>query len=149
MAMEDMRTFRFRVALRWAVLLSVAVLAVTGFGPLLVLGKGVGGYGLLMHVAAGGIFAVGLAGLSVAEAHRNRFCADSVSPSSVLRKACFWTVLPLSVVMFVSVAAGMFQLSGAPGQEQLVIIHRYSAVLIVIAGAVYAYLVYAERMKSR
>jgi len=150
MGTEDTGIYRFRLAVSWAAFLSFPVLAVTGFAPLLLFSEAVGGYWLLVHVAAGGVFVVGLAGLSTAEAHRNRFPVDGTTePLAVtMRKACFWISLLASVAALVPMAAGMFQLSSASGQERLMGVHRYGGALVVITGVLYAYLAFGERPTS-
>jgi len=140
---------RLRSVTSWALFLSSIALAVSGFLPAFVFRQAVGGYWLMVHVAAGGVFALGLAGVSVMEAHRNRFAPGMIGLLPAVRKACFWVVLVLALVMLLSVAAIMFQLFGSRGQERLMEIHRYGAVVIAIVGAIYAYLAFAHARRFR
>ena len=137
--------FRLRLITCLAVFLSFIALAVTGYVPVFVFDQAISGYWLIVHVSAGGVFAVSLAGLAVMEASRNRFSADKADVLRALRKACFWAVLVTSLVMFISVAMSMFNLFGTVNQERMVEVHKYSAMVIAIAGIIYAYLAFTKR----
>ncbi|MHC4649093.1 MAG: hypothetical protein ACYTBJ_26885 [Planctomycetota bacterium] len=96
-------------------LLCFAVLAVTGFWPVLVLGRHICGYLLMVHVTFGGVFAVCLFFLAVTWAHSYGF-NESDWPwltslvrremqkhrllgedPNLLRKICFWLLLLVSL----------------------------------------------------
>jgi len=139
-------------------LLCFVVLAVNGFYPSLILGKPISGYWLMLQVTAGGVFACCLAFLTLMWAHHYRFnendwqrlqhllrreTASKKLPSERFRfgqKIAFWLIVLLALPVILSIVLSMFGLFGTDAQEFLLHLHRYSALLLVMAGVVFIYL---------
>ncbi len=134
-------------------LLCFVVLAVNGFYPSVVLGEPISGYWLMLQVTAGGVFAACLAALAVMWAHRCRFDKSDwqrlrrlvwreASESSELgQKICFWLIIFLALPVILSIVLSMFPLFGTDGQEFLLQLHRYSALLFALVVIVHTYLI--------
>ena len=143
-------------------LLCFVVLAVNGFYPSAVLGEPISGYYLMLQVTTGGVFAACLAVLAVMWAHRCRFnksdwqqlqhlirrkASESSElgqkpPSSALfAKICFWLIVLLALPVILSIVLSMFPLFGTDGQEFLLQLHRYSALLFALVAIVHTYLI--------
>ncbi len=133
-------------------LISFVILAVTGFGPLLIVARPLSGFPLMTHLAAAPVFAVGLAYLTLMGAYRHRFepgewpvrpdAGDGGGPSGRFafgEKVSFWLVILLALPVILSTVLSMFPLFGTDGQEWLLDVHRYSAVLLVMAILVHTY----------
>ena len=145
---------------RLAYLLTLAssvILALTGFGPLLLLARPLSGFSLLAHLAAAPVFAVGLAYLTLMWAYRQRFEPGEWPGLKLLRhdvgdrressgrftfweKISFWLVILLALPVILSIVLSMFPLFGTDGQVWLLDLHRYGAVLLVMAILVHTYL---------
>ena len=139
-------------------LLCFVVLAVNGFYPSLVLGKPISGYWLMLQVTAGGVFACCLAFLTLMWAYHCRFnekdwqwlqhllrreTASKELPPERFRfgqKIAFWLIVLLALPVILSIVLSMFGLFGTDAQEFLLHLHRYSALLLVMAGVVFIYL---------
>ncbi|MHC4624482.1 MAG: hypothetical protein ACYS4W_11345, partial [Planctomycetota bacterium] len=122
--------------------LCVVVLAVTGFYPVLILGKHISGYLLMIHVTAGGVFAACLVLLAFTWAHSHRFeqsdwpwltslvrrelQKNTLLPKTpdLLGKVCFWLLIILALPLMLSVVLSMFPLFGTAGQNLLADTHR-------------------------
>lgn len=136
---------------------SFGILAVTGFGPLLFVARPLSGFPLMAHLVAAPVFAVGLAYLTLLWAHHHRFepgewqrvkpvrrmAEDGGGPSGRFtfgEKVSFWLVILLALPVILSIVLSMFPLFGTEGQVWLLDLHRYSAVLLVMAVLVHTYL---------
>ena len=155
-------SFVFRPWMKAVTLLSAlacfGVLAVTGFGPSLIVGERPAGYLLMLHVTAAPIFAVSLAVLTLMWAYRCRF--DQSDWRWLLRflrrevgdkkpapersgfgpKVFFWLLVIFALSVILSITLSMFPLFGTQGQEFLSQLHRYSALLLVMATVAHTYL---------
>ncbi|MHC4664532.1 MAG: cytochrome b/b6 domain-containing protein [Planctomycetota bacterium] len=150
---------KFKKLLYLLAMLCVLVLAVTGFYPVLILGKHISGYLLMIHVTAGGVFAACLALLALAFAHSHRFNENDwpwltslvrrelqkpkVLPedSDLLRKLCFWLLIILALLLMLSVVLSMFPLLGTVGQLLLADTHRYSTLAFAAVAIIHTYLI--------
>jgi len=139
-------------------MLCFVVLAFTGFYPALVLGQRLSGYFLMVHVSAGGAFAVCMAILALCWAQQNRFaesdwpwlvrlCYRRPRPSVVWptwpvlpQKVCFWLGIVLTMPLALSIALSMFPLLGTQGQFLLADAHRYTALAFAVVAIVHTYL---------
>jgi len=144
-------------------LLCFVVLAVNGFYPSLILGKPISGYWLMLQVTAGGVFACCLAFLAMMWAQHCRFngsdwqwlqhilrwqTASKKLPPERFRpgqKIAFWLIVLLALPVILSIVLSMFGLFGTDAQEFLLHLHRYSALLLVMAGVVFIYLALSRR----
>jgi len=151
-------------------LLCFCVLAVNGFFAAVVLEKSISGYWIMLQTTAGGVFAVCVAILAVMWARRHRFNEsdwpglqhileritlakrageEPLNKSGRLgQKITFWLLVVLALPLILSMVSSMFPLFGTHWQELLLELHRYSALLFVLAAIVHIYLVIRTRMSE-
>ena len=150
---------KFKKLLYLVAMPCVVVLAVTGFYPVLVLGKHISGYLLMIHVTTGGVFAACLALLAFTFAHSHRFDEkdwpwltsvvrrelqnSKLLPenSDLVRKICFWLLIILALPLMLSVVLSMFPLLGTAGQLLLAEAHRYSTLAFAVVAIIHTYLI--------
>jgi cytochrome b subunit of formate dehydrogenase len=104
-------------------ILSLALLAVTGFYAAL-LGHKLSGYLLICHTGCGGAFAGSLALLALMRAE-----SDSCGC-----KCLFWIMVLGGLGVVLSAVVMMQPWFGTHGQETLVELHRYSALVALFGG---------------
>jgi len=136
--------------------LSFAVLLITGFQASLISGQGLTGYPLLLHCTAGGMYAVCLALAALTWAEDCRFQGHDLewlrhaggrstgdrTPAGrldFLEKILFWLTCLFSLVSLLSILLMMTPLFTHPGQEALLEVHRYTALLVVCLAVVHGY----------
>jgi cytochrome b subunit of formate dehydrogenase len=146
------------------------VLAITGFYPVLVQGKHISGYLMMIHATFAPIFALCVAILAVTWAGSNRFTADDCPWMSrllrrvtrlqiatddrpwrcslVLYKAAFWLLLFLTLPLVLSIVVSMFHLLGTPWQHSTLAIHRWIGMVFVIVAIIHTYLAIRLRMAN-
>jgi hypothetical protein len=113
-------------------LLGLIVLALTGIGTF-VSGKApMSGWGLMIHVGAAPLFAIGAMLVSLTWPAR---CTQQ----SCAAKLFFWLMLLGSLVVILTGVVPMTPMFGTEGQHLLYLTHRYSA--MVLAGIVALHLV--------
>jgi hypothetical protein len=125
------------------------LLALTGFLPVLILGKHLSGVFLIIHVTAAPIFALCLSALALLWAHRLRFDEEDwhfvLDPAHRARagtdrrirlalKVGFWLVLLFSLPLMGSIILSLFPLFGTEGETMLTRVHAYSALLLLVAS---------------
>jgi hypothetical protein len=109
--------------------LSAVFLALTGgWGALQ---SPLSGYPLLSHTAAGALFALCLAVLALFKAKQH------LAPT--IQSACFWLLQLCGVVLILSVLIAMIPLLGTHAQHSAVTLHRLTAIVFVVALALYAF----------
>jgi cytochrome b subunit of formate dehydrogenase len=128
------------------------ILAITGFVPVVFHGGHLTGVLLLVHATAAPLFALSLALLSLLWAHRQRFTEENwqtvkdlsarkhVEPDrleNLGRKICFWLILFFALPLILSILLGIFPLFGTEGQENLVLLHGVSALLLTITAVIH------------
>ncbi|UCC98453.1 MAG: hypothetical protein JSW66_00895 [Phycisphaerales bacterium] len=145
-------------------LLCFVVLAVTGFYPVLVLGEHVSGYLVMAHATFAPVFTVCVAVLAVMWARNCRFTAgdwpwlerlvrratlaQSAGEKPRGRNAClglgqkvaFWLIIFLVLPLGLSIMLSMLPLFGTHGQEFLLGMHRYTALVFAPIAVVHAVL---------
>lgn len=124
-------------------IVSFAVLAVTGFGPL-IFSKALTGYILMTHATFAPVFAGSLAVLVLLTVHRNRFDKNDwplFKGSCLIRKVCFWLIIILSLPVILSSVLSMFPIFGTQGQKCLLIIHRYCAITFAVVALIHTFLI--------
>ena len=149
---------KFKKLLYLVAMLCVVVLAVTGFYPVLILGKHISGYLLMIHVTAGGVFAACLVLLAFTFAHSHRFNEndwpwlaslirrrlqkDPFLPrnTDLPRKICFWLLAVLALPVMLSVVLSMFPIFGTASQNLLADTHRYSTLAFAAVAIIHTYL---------
>ncbi|HUT28973.1 MAG TPA: hypothetical protein VMX13_04190 [Sedimentisphaerales bacterium] len=150
---------KFKKLVYLLAMLCVVVLAVTGFYSVLILGKHISGYLLMIHVTAGGVFAVCLALLALTFAQSHRFNENDwpwltsmvrrelqepkllPENSDLLRKICFWLLIILALPLMLSVVLSMFPLFGTAVQVLLADTHRYSTLTFAAVAIIHTYLI--------
>jgi hypothetical protein len=131
-------------------LLCFVILAITGFYQPLVLEKHITGFILMAHATFAPVFAVCFVFLVLCFAHRYSFGkADShLSDNKVLHCNCglglkitFWLMAAMALPVFLSAVLSMFSFFGTSGQEFLLNLHRYSALLFALVAIINTYTV--------
>ena len=113
------------------------ILAVTGFVPV-VQGRLLTGYALLAHAGLGGLLAVTLAVLLILTGQPHLPENEpGDSKVSTPRKWSYWLMTISALALILSVLIAMLPLLGTHGQHLAISVHRYAAVLFVLAGAGY------------
>ncbi len=154
-------------------LLCFLILAITGFYPVLVLREPIYGYWLILHATFAPVFAICLASLavmwagnccfnkgdwlwlqrvlgreSVNKADVKKSCPEQSRGNELLRKICFWLIMLLALPAILSIVLSMFPLFGTHGQEFLLQLHRYSALLLALSVIVHTYLTIRTQMEQ-
>ena len=146
-------------------LLCFVVLVITGFYPVLVHGEHLSGYLLMVHATFAPVLAGCLAVLALVWADRCRFDkSDWPRPQKLLQqeptnkqtgtkhqlwqKICFWLIIVSALPVILSIVLGMFLLFGTQGQEFLLDLHRYSALLLAVVAVVHTYLIIRTQMEK-
>lgn len=118
-----------------AVFICMLGLVISGFYPRLALDVAPSGRWLMIHVALGGAFVAALAVLAVVWAWDHWDLTGRWG-----RKAAFWLMLTAAIPMALAVLLNMCPVFGTSWQGGLLEIHRYSALVCVICGAIWGYL---------
>ncbi len=139
-------------------LFSTALLFLTGFTQVLLLGQHISGFFLILHSVAAPFFALSLAGISLLWAWGSRFTGRDwealrnetsdggaipfTSPALVatVRKICFWGILCFAVPAIFSIILSMYPVLGTPGQDAMINLHRYSTLAITLFALIHTYL---------
>jgi len=140
----------FRVLFYAFAVASVALLALTGFIPYLLLGESVSGVSLVLHVAVAPVFAVCMTVLTLLWAHSQRFDSEDLSRlASIARrgagepagaghssalKLSFWAMVILAPLIMGSIMLSMYPLFSTPGQMFLLTLHLVSSLLFVVVA---------------
>ncbi len=148
-----------RMLVYLAALLCLAVLAVTGFYPVLILGEHISGYLVMVHATFAPVFAVCLAVMAVMYARNCGFSRgdspwfdrlmqratlvqsageERPSSSGLWRKIFFWLTVFLALPLGLSIVLSMFPLFGTHGQEFLLSMHRSTALVFAPIAFIHA-----------
>ena len=131
--------------------LCVNLLALTGFITVIILGKPISTYLLLIHVALAPVFAICLAMAALVWAPKNSFnkknwetfCNLKASKKEtrieLWQKVCFWLIIILTLPIILSILLSMYPLFGSDIQHSLLTTHRYSTLSFVILSTIYVY----------
>lgn len=104
--------------------------AVSGIGAALFFRNGMTGIFLLLHMAAGALFALSLV-VDLA-LHAREHVSDSLPVSPAL--SAFWIFMACGVLLSLTALASMIELIPLPIQLTFIGIHRYAATVIVLAA---------------
>lgn len=132
-------------------LICFLVLVITGFYPTVFLNQSISGYWLILHATFSPVFAVCLAVLAVMWAGNCTFGKDDRPAvrsrgNELLRKICFWLIVILALPVILSIVLSMFEIFGTQGQDFLLQLHRYSALLLALVIILHTYLTIRSRM---
>jgi cytochrome b subunit of formate dehydrogenase len=152
-----------RILVYLAVLFCFVVLVITGFYPLLILGKHITGYLVMVHATFAPVFAVCLAVLAIMWAQRWCFTSGDWpwferivrrvtlvknpgdqtphTSSGLGQKITFWLVIILALPLILSIALSMLPLLGTHWQELLLSMHRYAALVFSMVAIVHTYFI--------
>jgi cytochrome b subunit of formate dehydrogenase len=150
-------------------LLCFVVLAITGFFPLLALDEHISGYLVMVHATFAPVLAVCLAVLAVMWSPHCHFTRgdwpwfdrlvhratlargadkDAHSKSSGLgQKMTFWLIVILALPLMLSIVLSMFPLFGTHGQELLLDMHRYTALVFALVAIAHTYLIVRSQVE--
>jgi len=98
-------------------------------------GDGPDGWLLLAHMLGAPLFVLGLTGIALQWAGRCRFVAGAVRGANQLspaQKSMFWAILWLGFAVMLSALAAMEPIFGQAGLETLSLVHRLSAVALLV-----------------
>jgi hypothetical protein len=148
--------------------LCFVILALTGFWPVLVKGQHISGYLMMIHATFAPVFALCLAILALTWAGAHRFAATDCAwvprllrratrlsvpaeerpwcCSLLVNKATFWLILFLALPLILSIVVSMFHILGTGWQYITLAIHRWTGLVFVITGLVFAYSAVRIRM---
>lgn len=138
-----------------ATMLGFLLLAATGFWPVLV-GERLSGWLLMIHTGLSPLFFLGLLAGLLTWAHDNRFAARDGrwmrtcprvraadgAPAGRFdagQKLYFWIAGVSGFVLLGTMMLAMVDLFGPPGQVLLYQVHRWAALVLVVATLVHAY----------
>ncbi|MFT5474307.1 MAG: hypothetical protein ACI856_002644 [Kiritimatiellia bacterium] len=111
------------------------VLTITGFAAVF-MGRAVGGYSLLLHMAFGGLFAVCLTVVAVLRSHVSTL-GDGTDRFTCTQKVCFWILILCGVVLVLTSLLAMLPLAGTHGQHTLLQTHTAAGAVTVAAVVLY------------
>ena len=134
-----------------------AVLLVTGFYPKLILKETLSGYLLMIHASAAPPFAACVAAAAILWADKRRLdknylpwlnkllkrepkSTEAPRPGELSLKVAFWVVMILAIPLIMSIVLSMLPLFGTHMQEVMADLHRYTALVVALAGIFYIYL---------
>ena len=122
-----------------AMWVSLIVLVCTGFCGASLLGHSLKGFMTLIHVSFGTLFAISIAVLAVFRGEAYCFGAGETSGRfSIAQKVCFWIIALCGLVLILSILTSMLRLFGTDGQLLSAWVHRFSALIALLAAIVYA-----------
>jgi len=139
-------------------LLSLVTLGFTGFASVIIFGSPLRGWLWLAHFVAAPVFAVSVAVIALIWAEDGRFEGHDwkwlrhlggyiwkkeglpAGRFNAGQKAYFWFVGLASIVVILSGVGRLYPVFGAVGQEIVYEVHRYSALVLVVAVIKHLYL---------
>lgn len=140
---------------------SFLYLAASGFIFALFVPRGLFGLPLLAHVAGGGLFAFSLAGTLIwrGRAYRpgedDEISADVLAcplfknpPLAFVRKTCFWTFAAFGLIQVLTALGSMLPIFTFETQVAMIVIHRYSALAVLLAAILFIDLTFIPQRRS-
>ena len=133
----------------WVYVLAVLLMAVSSLFMLLI-GDRMHRWMLILHMSVAPLFAVALTALAVLWAEQNTRERSVGDPSYADRfhpgeKFAFWVVVLAGLVTITTAMLGMMTWFGSDGQAVLLDVHRYGALVLLIATVYQAYRLLAGR----
>jgi len=136
-------------------------LAGSGFFFAVFFRRGMFGIPLLAHVMAGGLFAVGLAAILLWRARVYRFDQDEASvfeafacpiiknlSKAFVRKILFWVFTSFGFVQVTTALGSMLPIFTYETQQALIMIHRFSALGLVLSAILFFDITLLEQPKT-
>ena len=145
-------------------LLSFAVLAITGFGPLF-FGHRLEGYLLMVHVTFAPVFIGCVAVIAILSAGKYAFSRNDVqmlssrcletnvkgcwlTDSGIGAKAGFWALLVVSLPVTLTMVLSMMPLFGTKGQAFLFEAHRWCALVFSLVAMIEVYMLIRMEVRT-
>ena len=119
----------------FVLILSFLFLAISGSLFVLLIPRGLHGLPLLLHVAAGGIFAVCLSMVLVWRARD--YTLDVEQP--ILLKVMFWTFVVAGLCLIISSLSSMISFLSMQIQVGMIWWHRFSALVSLVSVSIFLY----------
>ena len=132
---------------RAVLIASVVLQTVTGFGPLLTRGE-VSGWPLLAHMFGAPLFLIGLTGVALLWTQRSTFAAQDGGLQR-LSKLLYWIVLLAGIGTTFSMLIAMLPAYGHEQQVALIVLHKYSALAMLLAAVFMTLAAWAARGMQR
>ena len=138
-------------------IICIVIMALTGFIPVIFLGKPMAGYLLVLHFAIAPLFALCLVVITLAWPYKHLFHkndwlllknivkskqtdkVDFKKCHALIQKLCYWFLIVLALPVIFSVLFSMYPLFGSIGQVFMLDLHRYSTLLMVLSMIGYFY----------
>ena len=134
---------------------SLAYLAVSGVFFAVFIRRGMFGYPLLLHVVAGGVFALSLAAVLLWRGRAYRFDKDEAAvfeafacpifknlSKALMRKFLFWGFGFFGVVQVLTALGSMLPIFTYSAQQAMIVVHRYSALAVIVTAIMFIDLVF-------
>jgi hypothetical protein len=115
-----------------AMLIGTFVGAITGIGSVIITGKTIAGWTLILHCLAAPLFAIGIAAVALMWA--GRYMEGGRAAGAVV----FWLMLISGMVTILSIGLTMTPMFGVEDQHFLLDVHRYSSLALVVFMALHA-----------
>jgi hypothetical protein len=140
---------------------SFLYLVASGFIFALFVPRGLFGLPLLAHVAGGGLFAFSLAGILMWRGRAYRpgeeveISGDVLAcplfknpPLALVRKAFFWTFAAFGLIQILTALGSMLPIFSFQTQVAMIVIHRYSALALLLTAIVFIDLTFIPQRRS-
>jgi hypothetical protein len=118
----------------FCLIVSFCYLAASGFAFALLSSRGMYGVFLLLHVSAGGLFAMSLSVVLVLRA--KDYVLDSISKSDV-QKTLFWIFVISGLLLILTALSSMLPWFTLSTQTVLSEVHRYSALFALLCAIIF------------
>src|SRR4051812_25526596 len=128
-------------------LVAVLLMAVSSFGMIL-LGQSMHGWMLILHMSVAGMFAVALTALALLWAEQASFTRDPATRFYAGEKVAFWLTVAAGFSTILSAMLGMMSWFGTVGQNVLLDVHRYSALVLLICAIFHGYRLLVGRPRA-
>lgn len=140
---------RLRAAAYTLLAAALLVQAVSGFGTRLIFGR-LSGWALLVHMAGGGLFLIGLTAVTVLGAERCRFVSGWTQTGQTLAwKVMFWVIITLGLTVAAPALAAMTSLFTPEQQDMLIELHEKAALALLVAMVPYTIISWRARWAGR
>jgi hypothetical protein len=133
------RFSRFELTAYGALVVALAGSAVTGFAGYLMEGS-VRGVLLIGHMLSGGLFAVALPVFLLVFAETARLDRQARGPLRTSEKALFWLACLSGGVSLATITLTMVPILATHAMETMMVIHRYSGLVMVVLAAPHVYI---------
>ncbi|PKL81593.1 MAG: hypothetical protein CVV24_14445 [Ignavibacteriae bacterium HGW-Ignavibacteriae-3] len=133
--------FHLRRILYFLTVILASILILTGFIPVILLGKHIFGIFLLIHVLVAPFFCITTALLILLFANQHTFLMKDYEISSLelYQKISFWVFAFFSIPAILSVALSLFPIFGTDGLGNLLLLHQISVLFLTLSLILHSY----------